>query len=942
MYKIFFLLISASLFLFLAGCGSETTKLKVDFEKYTLDNGLEVILHHDNSDPIVAVAIQYHVGSNREVVGRTGFAHLFEHMMFQESQHIGQDQFFKKIQDAGGTLNGGTWNDGTIYYEVVPENALEMALWMESDRMGFLLPTVTYEAFKNQQQVVQNEKRQRVDNQPYGHTDYVIGKLLYPENHPYNWQVIGSLEDLSNATLKDVHDFYKKWYSPNNATLVLAGSFDKAKAKELVKKYFGELKAGEKVEAPKPMPVVFTQTKRVFYEDNFAKSPELNLVLPTVEQYNKDTYALSALGELLAGNKKTPLYKVIVEEKKLAPSINVYQSSQELAGTFNFSVRAFPNKNLSEVELAIFEGLKKFETDKFTEKDLNRIKAKLETGFYNGISSVLGKSFQLAIYNEFAGSPDFITEDLQNTLDVTEEDIWRVYEKYIKDKPFVLTSFVPRGQTGLIAANSEFYPIKEEQITESAKTDTAAVEEVKIEPIASSFDRSVEPAKGTDPVLKIPAVWSQDLGKGLNIYGIEQNEVPLVQFNITVNGGMLLDDNKKVGAANLISDMLKEGTKNKTPEELEEAIDELGASINLYTTREAIVLQANTLTSRFDEVYALAEEILLQPRWDEKEFARIKDETIEGINRDKANPTVIANNAFNKLVYGENNILGNNTYGTAESVASITIDDLKNYYEKNFSPGVTHISVAGDISKEKAIEKFKLLANKWKEKIVNFPKLAFPSAQEKSTVYFVDVPDAKQSEIRIGYLALPYNHPDYYPATVMNYKLGGSFSGNVNLILREEKGYTYGARTYFSGSKYPGTFTAAAGVQSNATFESAEIFRDEIGKYRDAISEEDIAFTKNSLIKSNTRRFETLGALLGMLNNIATYALPYDYVKKEEQVILEMNADKHLQLANKYLDPNKMIYLVVGDAKTQMNNLKQLGFGDPVLIDIYGLKQTKN
>ncbi|MBZ0198730.1 MAG: insulinase family protein, partial [Ignavibacteriaceae bacterium] len=929
-------------FLLFAGCSSDKTSLKVDYEKYKLDNGLEVILHHDNSDPIIAVAIQYHVGSNREVVGRTGFAHLFEHMMFQESQHVGQDQFFKKIQDAGGTLNGGTWNDGTIYYEVVPENSLEMVLWMESDRMGFLLPTVTMEAFKNQQEVVQNEKRQRVDNQPYGHTDYITGKLLYPENHPYNWQVIGSLKDLQNATLKDVHDFYKKWYTPNNATLVLAGSFDKEKAKELVKKYFGELKQGEPVESPKPMPVTLSETKRAYFEDNFAKSPELNMVYPTVEQYNKDSYALDLLGNLLAGNKKAPLYKVIVEEKKLAPSLNVYQQSLELAGTFDFSIRAFPGKNLSDVEAAIFEGLKRFETDKFTEKDLNRVKAKLETNFYNGISSVLGKSFQLAMYNEFAGSPDFITTDLQNTLDVTEADIWNVYEKYIKGKHFILTSFVPKGQVELIASNSTFFPVEEEKITEKSDTASSTMEEAIEAPIASSFDRNIEPAKGTEPILKLPSVWSEDLGKGLKIYGIEQNEVPLVQFNITLNGGMILDDDKKIGVANLISDMLKEGTKNKTPEELEEAIDELGASIRIYTTRESIVLQANALASRFDGVYKLVEEILLEPRWDEKEFARIKDETIEQINRDKANPTVIASKVFNKIVYGENNILGNSPSGTAESIASITIDDLKNYYDKNFSPNITSITIAGDISKEKAVKEFQSLGEKWEEKTVAFPKLEFPAAIEKSKLYFVDVPDAKQSEIRIGYLALPYNHPDYYPAVVMNYKLGGSFSGNVNLILREEKGYTYGARTNFSGSRYPGEFVASAGVQSNATLESAEIFRDEISKYRNGISDEDLAFTKNSLIKSNSRRFETLGALIGMLNNVATYALPYDYVKKEEEVILDMTAAKQIELAQKYLDPTKMVYLVVGDAKTQMERLKKLGFGDPILVDIYGLQQKKN
>ncbi len=298
----------------LSGCSQKSTEFKISYKQYQLDNGLNVVLHEDKSDPIVSVAILYHVGSNREVIGRTGFAHLFEHMMFQESKHVGQDQFFKKIQGAGGTLNGGTWKDGTVYFEIVPKNALEMALWLESDRMGFLLPTVTQEAFENQQGVVQNEKRQRYDNQPFGHTNYVIDKLMYPENHPYNWQTIGEMEDLKNATLTDVHEFYKRWYGPNNATLVVAGDFDEEQTKRMIEKYFGELKASDKIENMNPMQIFLDETKRAYHEDNFAESPELNMVYPTVEQFTKDSYALDFLGELLAGNKKSPIYKLIVEE----------------------------------------------------------------------------------------------------------------------------------------------------------------------------------------------------------------------------------------------------------------------------------------------------------------------------------------------------------------------------------------------------------------------------------------------------------------------------------------------------------------------------------------------------------------------------------------------------------------------------------------------------
>ncbi len=828
---------------FLPGCSQKSSEFKLSYKQYKLSNGLNVVLHEDKSDPIVSVAILYHVGSNREVKGRTGFAHLFEHMMFQESKNVGQDQFFKKIQGAGGTLNGGTWKDGTIYFEILPKNALEMALWLESDRMGFVLPTVTQEAFENQQEVVQNEKRQSYDNRPYGQTNYVIDKLMYPENHPYNWQTIGELEDLQNATLADVHEFNKKWYGPNNATLVVAGDFDEEQTKEMIEKYFAEIKASDKVENMNPMPVVLDETKRAYHEDNFAESPELNMVYPTIEQFTKDSYALNFLGELLAGNKKSPIYKVIVEEKKLAPSVSAFQRSQEIAGTFLIRVRAFPDIKLSDVENALTEAFALFEEEGFTEKDVERIKAKLETNYYNGISSIFSKSFQLAYFNEFGGSPDFMTTDLNNTLAVTKDDILKVYNKYIKDKPYVLTSFVPKGKSELIAENSVVFPIAEESIEQQEKValnqgEQVTGEDFEVAEIESSFDRSVEPPFGPDPLLKVPTVWSAELSNGIKAYGIEQNELPLIDFAITIKGGMLLDDKDKIGVANLITDEMMEGTKNKTPIELEEAIDDLGSSISMYTTKESVVIRANCLASKFNETYKLVEEILFEPRWDEKEFARIKDETIEGINRSKTNPSSVASYVFNKVIYGENSILSNSPVGTIESVEAITIDNLKNYYAKNFAPELAFITITGDVSETTAMEVFKSLEQKWERKNVEFPSVKVPEKSTKTKMYFVDFPGAKQSAIRIGNLGLSYTDPDFYKATVMNYKLGGSFNGRVNMILREEKGFTYGARTGFSGSSYPGTFVASSSVRSNTTFESTKIFFDEMNAYREGIPEE--------------------------------------------------------------------------------------------------------
>ncbi len=919
---------------------SQQKALKIDYEKYQLKNGLKVILHQDKSDPIVAVAILFHVGSNREEKGRTGFAHLFEHMLFQESQHVGQDQFFKKIQEAGGTLNGGTFEDGTIYYEVVPKNALEMVLWMESDRMGYILPTVTQEAFENQQNVVQNEKRQRVDNVPYGHTNYVIHKLLYPENHPYNWQVIGSFEDLQNATIEDIHNFYKKWYGPNNATLVIAGDFDEAQTKAWVEKYFGELKPSPPVSKLEKQPVTLTEIKKAFHEDNFAKSPELTVTYPTVEQYHKDSYALTLLANLLADGKKAPLYKVIVEEKKLAPSVSAGQNSREIAGDFRIRVRAFPNVDLDSVAAAINSAFARFEAYKFTEADLDRIKARIETDFYNGISSVLGKSFQLAFYNEYAGSPDFITQDIQNTLNVTSDDIWRVYYQYIKNKPYVMTSFVPAGSPELAVENSMRFPV-EEETAGSAETSEKDDEKLTqsnftIEPIPSSFDRSVEPPKGPLPEITLPKVWEHQYPNGLKVFGIENTELPLIEFSLTVKGGGLFDNVEIMGVANLVGEMMMEGTRSKTPQELEEAIERLGANIRVNTDREAITITVNTLASKFDEVVELFKEILLEPRWDEKEFERVKKEIIERIRRSETNPQAVAGNVFRRLIYGYDLPLGHPITGDEADVEAITIDDLKAYYNRYIVPNLSFIAIAGAISSEEAQKYFGDLVARWKANEVQLPQLAVPGLPENTRLYFVDMPKAKQSVIYAGHIGLSEKDPDFHAVNVANYRLGGSFNSILNMILREEKGYTYGARSTFTGSLHPGMFIAYASVQSNYTKESLEIFKTEIEKYHAGITADDLAFTKNALILSNLRRLETLGAQRAMLEDIGMYDKPADFIKQEEEITRSMTVDKVKELVQKYIHPNNMIYLVVGDAATQAERVGEVGLGAPIMLDKKG------
>ena len=919
--------------LYIISCKTEQKNavVTIPFEKYTLENGLTVIINEDKSDPIAAVAILYHVGSSREEQGKTGFAHLFEHMMFQKSENVGEDQLFKLIQGAGGDLNGGTGFDNTVYYEVVPKNALEMVLWLESDRLGFLENTVTKAAFANQQNVVQNEKRQGVDNAPYGHEDELILKTLYPQGHPYSWDVIGKMEDLTNATVEDVKAFHKKFYTPKNATLVISGDINKDEVKNLVEKYFAEIPGGEAVAKIEPMNVTLSSTVKLYHEDNFAKAPRYTMVFPSPEQFSKDAYALDYLADLLSNGKKTPLYKVLVKDKKLTSSARAYNMSQELTGMFNISVTANPGVNLTDVEKGIFEAFEMFEKDGYTEEDLARIKAKNETNFYGNFQSILMKSFTLGQYQMFKNDPEFYTEDFRNTQSVTMEDVKGVYEKYIKGKNYVATSFVPKGETKLIAENSVNAGIVEEDVAKAAEVKVENITEEPIVKTPTKTDRSKQPASGPDPEVTIPSVWTGKLANGIKISGITHSELPLVNYSIIIEGGHLLDDPSKAGLANLTASVMNEGTRNKTPEELEDAIKLLGASINISAGNESIVIRVSTLARNFEKTLALVEEMLFEPRWDEEQFNLAKLRIVNNLKRNQANPNYLASTTLNKLVFGESNILATELSGTTVSVEALTIDDLKTFYEKNFSPSLAQIIVAGDIELTRVEKSLESLSNKWQAKEVTLPQLLIPEPPAKSQIYFVDVPDSKQSVIYIGAPSLKRTDPDYNPAYVTNYKLGGSFNGLFNLILREEKGFTYGARSYFSSGKNYGAFIAMAPVRTNSTLESVTIFKTEMEKYRQSIPQEYIDFTKSALLKGNALNFETLYNLLDMLNTMALYGLPADYIKQEEAFIKNLTVEKQLELANKYIDPARMYYVVVGDAKTQLNELVKVGLGKPIL-----------
>ena len=918
-----------------AGEASTPIDIDLSYVHYTLDNGLEVVLHEDHSDPIVAVATIMHVGSSRERPGKTGFAHFFEHMSFNDSENVPVGSNRKLIPELGGTRNGGTSSDMTIYYEVVPKDAFEKILWIDSDRLGFMINTVTDAALEREKQVVKNEKRQRVDNAPYGHTQTVQRAALYPEDHPYHWTVIGSLDDLESATLDDVRAFYTRLYGANNATLVIAGDIDIDETKRLVDYWFGEIRRGPEVRAPYPQPVYLEASRSLMYEDNFATLPELQIVFPSVEQFHEDQYAVDILTELLAGSKQAPLYEVVVDERQLAPNVVVGHRIAEIAGELVILVRANAGTDLDDVKAAVDEGLARFEADGVDATALARVKVQAERALYERVGSVLDKAFELAEGNEFTGDPNHIATVAQETQQVTADDVMAVYDRYIKNRTYVMTSFVPLGQAELAVDGAEPADVVEEEIILGAEAEVSQGEEAVYEKTVTVADRS-EPPLGDPPLVTSPAVWQTRQDNGLEIYGIEHRESALVAFDLTLRGGQLLDPAGKTGVAGLLAALMMEGTANKTPAELEEAIDLLGARINISAGRESVRISGSTLARTFEPTMVLVEELLLEPRWDETEFARLERELATRLRDREASPPAIASNVFSRLLYGEEHAFGTPASGTPETTTDINLDDLKTYFSENFSPTDATFHVAGAVTQEQVEAALAGLTERWPAKQVTVPSQPTPPELTGRTVYFVDVPGAKQSVLQVGRLALSATDPDFTRLDFANERLGGSSSGRLFQLLRIEKGYTYGASSGIVGTLDVGPWFAQTSVRANVTLESLDLLRDQIQNYAATFTQNDVDVTQNQIIKGNTRAFESLNAKLGLLRRMSRLGLPPDFLERDQETLLGMTLDDFRDVITTYLDESQMIYVVVGDAETQLGRMAELGYGEPVVLDLYG------
>ena len=913
-------------------------ELVIPYEKYVLPNGLTVLVHEDHSDPVVHVDVTYHVGSAREEIGKSGFAHFFEHMMFQGSDNVGDEQHFKIISEAGGTLNGTTNKDRTNYYETVPSNQLEKMLWLEADRMGFFLDAVTQQKFEIQRATVKNERGQNYDNRPYGLVSETSSKALYPYGHPYSWLTIGYVEDLSRVNVNDLKNFFLRWYGPNNATLTVGGDVRAADVVKLVEKYFGSIGKGPEVKPVVVPAVKLDSTRYTSYVDNYARVPLLYITYPTVPNYHKDMAALACLAQVIGQGRNSILYQNLVKNQ-LALQAGAGSQLLELAGEFYVQIVPLPGKTLADMEQLYRASLDSFEKRGVTAEDIEKFKGSMESQLINGLQSVSGKVSQLAAFQTFTGNPNKMADLLKMYTSLTREDVMRAYNTYIKGRNSVVLSVLPKGQENLVARADNF-----KVDSSNYKAPDYGYEGLKYAKAKDNFDRKKMPGTGPAPVVKVPKFWRQDLPNGARLIGTENTEIPTVTFSITVPGGHLAQANNlsKVGLSNFFAAMMAEDTKNFTAEQISVALQKLGSSISVSSGIDGVTYTVQSLKKNLGKTVELLQERMLHPKFTEDAFNRIKKQWMESFKVQKSQPSAVADVVFAKVNYGANHILGFDEDGTEESIKNISLQDIEGYYNNYMTSNGTRIVVVGDIKQAEALPHLAFLS-KLPNKKITLPKINATPAVDKTKVYLVDVPKAAQSELRIGYpTGLTYNPiGEYYKAQLMNYPLGGDFNSRLNLKLREEKGWTYAAQSWFSGNKYSGDFQFYTSIRSNVTDSAlGEIMNDVKTYLQTGPSQPELESTQNAIGLRDALRYETGSQKALFISRILDYNLPANFVETQTKILKSMTAGELKSMAGKYLQPEKINIVVAGDKATISEGLKKLGY-EIVELDADGNKVEK-
>ena len=871
--------------------------ISLDFEKLTLSNGLQVVLHQDHTLPVVAVNLWYHVGSKNEEPGRTGFAHLFEHLMFEGSKNHNKD-FFEPLWKVGGNLNGSTDQDKTNYWENVPSNALELALWLESDRMGFLLDALTEERMQVQRDVVKNERRQSYENRPYGMALAHIQEALYPLPHPYHWLTIGSPEDLDAASLEDVEKFFRRYYAPSNCSLSISGDFDRDEAERLVRKYFEEIPPGEPLPRMNRRDSDLTSQVVISIEDKVSL-PRVYLAWPTAHWRDADTPALSLLSSVLGDGKSSRLYKSMVYDDQIAQTVNSFFSPSEIAGEFYMMITGAPGVEPERLRDSALRELERMQKEPASAEELERAKNRVESRFVRRLQRIGGfggRADQLNRYNVLGGDPGMINTEPDRYMAVTADDMQRVANTALGHH----------------------------------RVDLTVLPESSLSPTATGVDRTVMPESTGQPTFTAPVPQRAKLPNGMDLVVVEKRELPVVAFGLFVHGGGTSDPMERPGLSYMTASMLDEGTLTRSSQQIADEFEFLGTQIFSSPRREHMSMSTESLTRHWPKALELAADLLRNPTFPEFELVRVLREHTTDLQRVRDDATSLAGRVAPMLLYGPQTPYGHPLSGTETGLAGLSRDELQRYYQETYRPGAATLLVVGDVSMEEAVSRAEDLFGDWRDATGANGVASIDQggiASDATQILLLDKPGAPQSVIRAGHPSIPRSHPDYFALSLVSYVLGGHFSSRLNKNLREEKGYTYGYRSWIEWHRPSSLLMAGGGVQTPNTGDSVlETIREmeDIRRGR-PITPEELTDARDGTIRGLPETFATPDQILGQLGEIIHFDLPDTYFSDYAKHIEGITLDDARRVAEERVDDDKLSILVVGDRETVQPQLEKLG-----------------
>jgi zinc protease len=883
------------------------TTIDIPFQRFVLPNGLTLIVHEDHKAPIVAVNVWYHVGSKNEKPGRTGFAHLFEHLMFNGTENYDKD-FFGPLEQAGATdMNGTTNEDRTNYFQNVPTNALDLVLWMESDRMGHLTGAISQPKLDEQRGVVQNEKRQG-ENEPYGKVWDFLTPRIYPANHPYSWSVIGSMEDLDAAKLGDVKDWFQNYYGAANAVVVVAGDIDAKTARQKVEQYFGDIPAGPPVARQQGWVAKRTGSQRGIMQDRVPQA-RIYKVWNIPGWGTPDGDYLNLVSDILSTGKTSRLYKRLVYDEQIATDVSASLDLREIGGLFVIQASARPGTELGRVEKAIDEELSRFLAAGPTAAEMRRVKTQYRAGFIRGVERIGGfggKSDVLAQGEVYGARPDFYKVQLGRVAAATPAHLLGSAKHWLSDGVY----------------NLEVHPFPEYQVAKSGA------------------DRSKLPDTGTPPDTKFPTLERATLSNGLKVVLAQRSAIPQVRFDLILDAGFAADQSSIPGTASLAMAMLDEGTTRRTSLQISDELAGLGANLGTGSKLDVSSVSLEALKENLDPSMAVFADVILNPSFPRTDFERLKKQRVAQIQQEKADPVGLALRVFPGLVYGPDHAYSNpwTGSGTEESTARIKREDLVRFHRTWFKPNHATLVIVGATTMAEIKPRLEQLLSTWKPGEVPAKNIATVSRAQRPQVYIIDRPGSLQSVIIAGHIAPPKANPQEVTIETMNTVLGGDFSSRVNMNLREDKHWSYGAYTFFRDAQGQRPFLAYAPVQTDKTKEALiELDKELRGIVKGRpIEAAELARAQASLTLTLPGSWETMSALAGAIGNIITYGLDDRYYDTFADKVRAQTVQGVTGVAGDVLHPDQLVWVVVGDRSKIEPGLRELKLGEIKLIDTEG------